>query len=210
MATQAKAAAQRPPVHVAAAKLQPFIASLFRAAGLSEAGAATMADALIEADLSGLPSHGVMQGELYLSRLKAGSLKPDERAEVVVDRDAIAVLDAHNMLGHLAANQAMALAVERARRFGSATVAVRNAFHFGAAGRYALAAAKQGCIGIAMANSRAVMPAPGGAQALVGTNPLAIAIPTANEPAIVLDMATSEGSVGKIRMAGKAGKAIPP
>jgi LDH2 family malate/lactate/ureidoglycolate dehydrogenase len=209
MASQIEQAAARPPVHVPAAKLQPFVAALFRASGLSEAAAATMAEALVEADLSGLPSHGVMQGEVYLARLKAGSLIPAEKAEIAVDRDSVVVLDAHYMLGHLAANHGVAVAVERAKRFGAGIVAVRNGFHFGAAGRYALAAAKDGCIGIAMANTRPVMPAPGGAQPLVGTNPIAIAIPTANEPAIVLDMATSEGSVGKIRMAGKAGKPIP-
>ena len=183
--------------------------ALFHATGISEKASTTMAEALVEADLAGLPSHGVMQGEVYLARLRAGSLTTAEQAERVVDRDAMAVLDAHNMLGHLAAAQAVDLAVEKARRFGIAAVAVRNAFHFGAAGRYAAMAAKAGCVGIVMANTKATMPAPGGAQALVGTNPIAVAIPTADEPAIVLDMATSAGSVGKIRMAGKAGRAIP-
>ncbi len=197
------------PMALEAVKLERFVARLYRAAGLSERAAATMAAALVEADLQGLPSHGVMQSEAYLARLKGGSVTAAEEGVIVVDRDASVVLDGGNMLGHLVAGQAMALAVERARRFGTATVAVRNGFHFGAAGRYALAAARAGCVGIAMCNSRPVMPAPGGAQPLVGTNPLAIAIPTEKEPAIVLDMATTEGSVGKLRIAERAGKQIP-
>ena len=198
------------PVRLQAAKLEAMVARLYRAAGLSERAAGAIAEALVEADLQGMPSHGVMQNDAYLPRLRAGSATTAEEATIVVDRDASVVLDAANMLGHLSAGQAMTIAVERAKRFGTATVAVRRALHFGVAGRYAVAAARAGCVGIAMCNTRAVMPAPGGAEPLVGTNPLAIAVPTERGPAIVLDMATTEGSVGKLRIADKAGKAIPP
>jgi len=87
---------------------------------------------------------------------------------------------------------------------------VRHAFHFGGAYRYALAAARAGCIGIAASNTRPLMPAPGGAEAVVGNNPLAIAAPVANatEP-IVLDMALSEAALGKIRLAAQEGRSIP-
>ena len=89
-------------------------------------------------------------------------------------------------------------------------VAVRHGFHFGTAGRYARQAAAAGCVGIAMCNTRPLMPAPGGAERAVGNNPLAIAIPADGEIPIVLDMATSEAAMGKIRMAEKAKEAIPP
>ncbi|MER2534023.1 MAG: Ldh family oxidoreductase [Rhizobiaceae bacterium] len=191
-------------------RVRDLLASLFAAAGLSAAAARTMGEALVEADVEGLPSHGVMQAEVYLARLKAGSVIPAETAELLVDRDAMAVLDSHHMLGHLAGNQAMALAVDKAKRFGIGIVAVRHAFHFGPAGRYVRQAAEQDCVGIAMCNSRPSMPAPGGAQRLVGTNPLAIAVPTPDEqPPMILDMATSAGTSGRVRMAGKAGKPLP-
>jgi LDH2 family malate/lactate/ureidoglycolate dehydrogenase len=103
----------------------------------------------------------------------------------------------------------MDLAVERAKQIGVAIVAVRHGFHFGAAGRYAQRAAESGCIGIAMCNTRPLMPAPGGAERVVGNNPLAIAVPCAGPVPIILDMATSEAAMGKIRMAEKAGVAIP-
>ncbi len=201
--------AAKPPQRFEVDGVRRFLERLFGATGLSEPAAATMAEALVEADMEGLPSHGVMQAEVYLARLRAGSVIPAETAEIVVDRDAMAVLDSHHMLGHLAGNQAMALAVEKAKRFGIGIVAVRHAFHFGPAGRYVRQAAAANCIGMAMCNTRPSMPAPGGAQRLVGTNPLAIAVPTAEEPPMILDMATSAGTSGRVRMAQKAGKPLP-
>jgi LDH2 family malate/lactate/ureidoglycolate dehydrogenase len=88
-------------------------------------------------------------------------------------------------------------------------VAVRRAFQFGAASRYAEAAAHKGMIGIAAANTRPMMPAPGGARPVVGNNPLAIAVPRSSGEPIVLDMALSEAALGKIRLAAAEGRAIP-
>ncbi|CEJ12760.1 putative oxidoreductase YjmC [bacterium YEK0313] len=196
-------------IRVAVAALTDAVTRLFVAAGLGETAARTMAAALIEAERQGLASHGLMHLPLYLDRLRAGSVSAAERASLVSDLGALAVLDAGHMFGHLAADQAMALAIDKALAFGIGAVAVRRGFHFGAAGRYALQAAARGCIGMAMSNTRPMMPAPGGAEPLVGNNPLSIAVPTADAPAIVVDMATSEGALGKIRMAARAGKPIP-
>lgn len=151
----------------------------------------------------------MLQATAYLDRVIAGSISSTEQIEIVTDGGATVVADARGMLGHLAAEQAMIIAIERAKQHGVATVAMRNGFHFGVAGRYALMAARQGCVGIVMCNTRPTMPAPGAAERLVGTNPFAIALPTAEEPAIVFDMATSAGSVGKVRQALAAGKPIP-
>jgi len=120
------------------------------------------------------------------------------------------VLDAGHALGHLTGRQAMSIAIDKSRAFGAGIVSVRHGFHFGAAGRYAQQAAQAGCIGIAMCNTRPLMPAPGGAERVVGNNPLAIALPSAGDVPVMLDMATSEAAMGKIRMAEKAGGAIPP
>lgn len=201
--------APRSSIEVDADAVRRVLTRLFAAVGLSDKAAARMAEALVEADLEGLPSHGVMQAEIYLKRLKLGSASAREQLEIVHDRDAIAVADSHHMMGHLAGEQAMAIAVEKAKRYGLGAVAVRRAFHLGAVGRYVRQAAEQGCIGMAMANTRPVMPAPGGAQPLVGTNPLAVSLPTPQEPPIVLDMATSAGTVARLRLAAKAGREIP-
>jgi LDH2 family malate/lactate/ureidoglycolate dehydrogenase len=194
---------------ISARDLCEQVARLFAGSGLPDAAAAQLAAALVDADLQGVPSHGVMQVEMYLQRLRKGSVSRETVAERVVDRGAMAVLDARHMFGHLAGDQAMALAIEKAKDFGIGIVVVRRGFHFGMAGRYALSAAREGCVGIAMCNTRPLMPAPGGAEPVTGNNPLAIALPTAGDPPLVLDMAMSEAAQAKIRMAAQAGAAIP-
>jgi LDH2 family malate/lactate/ureidoglycolate dehydrogenase len=186
------------------------VAERFEGAGLSGQAARTVAEALVDSDMRGIPSHGVMLVPMYLDRLRAGSVSRREEAEVVSEHGAVTVLDAHHALGQLSGEQAMRLAVQRSREYGAGVTVVRNAFHFGGAYRYALLAARAGCIGIAASNTRPLMPAPGGAEAVVGNNPLAIAAPAPDgaEP-IVLDMALSEAALGKIRLAALQGREIP-
>jgi LDH2 family malate/lactate/ureidoglycolate dehydrogenase len=179
------------------------------AAGVAQQAARTVAEGLVEADLEGLSSHGVMLTDMYLDRIRKGSVSTRETATVVSDREAAVVLDAGHALGQLTAPQAMSLAIERAEKFGAGIVAVRHGFHFGTARRYALLAAQADCIGIVACNTRPLMPAPGGAERVTGNNPLAIAVPTDGPIPIVLDMATSEAAMGKIRMAEKDGTPIP-
>lgn len=199
-----------PPDGVAASDLSRFVTRLFIAAGLSAAAAAEIANGLVEADLEGLSSHGVMLVDMYIERLRQGSVSRGERAAVVSERAGAVVLDAGHALGQLTASQAMTIAVDKSRLFCTGIVAVRHGFHFGAAGRYAQQAAQVGCIGIAMCNTRPLMPTPGGAERAVGNNPLAIALPVAGETPVVLDMATSEAAMGKIRIAQKAKEPLPP
>src|SRR5690606_3651567 len=160
-------------------RLIAFMAELFAGAGLGPDAARRAAEALVEADLQGKGSHGVLQAEAYIARLLAGSMSTGDRIEVVSDAGTMLVADAGGILGHLAAEQAMELAMARASEHGLGLVAMRNGFHLGVAGRYALMAARAGCVGLVMCNTRPTIPAPGGAEKLVGTNPLAIALPTA-------------------------------
>ncbi len=194
---------------IPAERLGAFVADLFAAVGVPPAAAATVAEGLVDADLDGLHSHGVMLTDLYVERLRQGSVSTRETASIVSDRAGAIVLDAGHALGQLTGRQAMMLAIDKAKKFAAGIVSVRHGFHFGSAGRYALQAAAAECIGIAMCNTRPLMPAPGGGERVVGNNPLAIAIPSASEIPILLDMATSEAAMGKIRMAEKAGDAIP-
>jgi LDH2 family malate/lactate/ureidoglycolate dehydrogenase len=189
--------------------LRSAVARVFVAAGLSQADAGAIGGALVEADLRGIPSHGVMLVPMYVDRLSAGSVTTASRGELVVDTGAIAVLDAQNAMGILTADQGMSLAIARARDHGVGVVVARRAFHFGAAFRYVAAAAHAGMVGIAAANTRPLMPAPGGARAVVGNNPLAVGVPRGTEEPIILDMALSEAALGKIRLAAAEGRAIP-
>ena len=201
---------QAGPVTVPAAQLAAFVAKLFAATGLPVAASEMVAGGLVEADLEGLASHGVMLADMYIERLQGGSVSKETAASIVSERQGAVVLDAGNALGQLTGNQAMMLSIDKARQFAAGIVSVRHGFHFGTAGRYARQAAQAGCVGIAMCNTRPLMPAPGGAERVVGNNPLAIAVPTDGAIPLVLDMATSEAAMGKIRMAEKAREPIPP
>jgi LDH2 family malate/lactate/ureidoglycolate dehydrogenase len=196
------------PILVSAKELVGFIERLLATAGAPEAHAQIVAEALVDADIEGLPSHGVMLLPMYLDRIAAGSVDPVSEGTVVVDRGAQIVIDANNGLGHVVALRATGFAIERAKKSGLAAVAVRNAFHFGAAGRFARDIAASRCVGIVMANTRPLLPPPGGAERVVGNNPIAIAVPSMEEP-IVLDLALSAGAMGKIRLAESQKQAIP-
>ena len=202
--------AQAGPATIPAAQLAAFVARLFAATGLSAPAAEKVASGLVDADLDGLASHGVMLADMYIERLQGGSVSKETGPTIVSERQGAVVLDAGNALGQLTGEQAMNLAIDKARQFAAGIVSVRHGFHFGAAGRYARQAADAGCVGIAMCNTRPLMPAPGGADRVVGNNPLAISVPADGEIPIVLDMATSEAAMGKIRMAEKANQPIPP
>lgn len=194
---------------VEAGWLLEAVASVFRAVGFGEGAAAVVAESLVEADLRGVSSHGAMLVPMYVDRVLAGSVSRKEAAEVVVDLGAVAVLDAGDALGQLTSDQAMALAVDKAKKHGVGVVAVRRAFHFGGAFRYVQYAAAHGCVGIAAANTRPLMPAPGGARPVVGNNPIAVGVPSRDGHPVVLDMALSEAALGKIRIAASEGRAIP-
>ena len=190
-------------------ELRHLVHDLFTAAGVPEEAASDVAEALVRADQEGQPSHGVMMVDLYLNRIAGGSVSTRTSGEVVTDRAATAVIDAHHALGQVTAKQAISLACDKAETYGVGIVTVRNAFHFGTASRYTELAAERGMVGIAMANTRPLMPAPGGSERLVGNNPIGFALPTSAGQPLSFDMATSQAAMGKIRLAHAQGSSIP-
>jgi LDH2 family malate/lactate/ureidoglycolate dehydrogenase len=167
---------------------------------VSKGDAATIAELMLEADLVGADAHGVFRLPQYVHRLKLGSTNP--RPNITVERSApaTALVDGDNGMGHLVVARAAEMAVELARECGVAWVGCRMSGHAGAAGVYAALPLKADMVGIysAVANANH-MPLAGGAEPLLGTNPLAIAIPAGEEPPIVLDIATSIVSYGTIK-----------
>jgi LDH2 family malate/lactate/ureidoglycolate dehydrogenase len=196
-------------IRVDASRLTAAVADIFTALGVAAADARIVAEDLVAADLEGVASHGVMLIPMYVDRMLKGSVSARSRGDVVSDRGAAIVIDAGNALGQLTARQAARLAAGRAQEIGAAAAAVRNAFHFGTAGRYARLMADQGCVGIVMSNTRPLLPAPGGAEAMTGNNPVAIALPTAGKHPVEVDMSLSATAMGKIRLAASAGERIP-
>jgi LDH2 family malate/lactate/ureidoglycolate dehydrogenase len=196
-------------VRVSADWLEETVTAIFTALEFGPEDAGLIASALVEADLRGVGSHGVLLVPMYVERLLAGGVTRERELSIVHDAGAALVADARGGMGQLSSPQAMTLAVQRAGRYGIGLVSVRHAHHFGAAGRWAIQAADNGCLGIVMANTTPLMPAPGGAERIVGNNPLAVAVPTEAGSEIVLDMATSAAALGKIRLAASAGQLIP-
>ena len=196
-------------VPIDAQRLTSVVADIFTACGIAVADAQIVAADLVAADLEGIASHGVMLVPMYVERIKKGSVSRRSAGEVVSDRAGAIIIDAGNALGQLTSRQAVKLVVARAREIGLAAVAVRNGFHFGTAGRYARMMAQENCVGIVLSNTRPLMPAPGGAEAIAGNNPIAIALPSTGSFPVEADMALSATAMGKIRLAAAAGERIP-
>lgn len=179
------------------------------ARGVPAVDASKVADALIAADLRGIDTHGLACLGDYVLALEEGRIAATPRFRVSQRFPWATRLDADNGLGPLAASEAMATAIASAETFGIGAAGVVRSNHFGAAGVYAAMAAERGCIGIVAANASAVAAPHGATRPLLGTNPLAVAVPAGRFAPLVLDMATSEGSRKKVRKALEDGREIP-
>ena len=196
-------------LHIDAVRLTDLVQGLLQSQGVSAHDAKVTADSLVCADLEGVASHGVMLLPMYLARLRAGSVRANAQTQVEEDLGGLVIMSAQDGLGQVSSQAAVSLAIERARIHGLSTVTVRDGFHFGAASYWARQFAQAGMIGMAFSNTRPLMPAPGGAQRVVGNNPVAMAFPSAEGQPLVVDMAMSATAMGKIRLADAQGRAIP-
>ena len=194
---------------VPAASLRQIAADIFSACGMSAADAALLADALVDADLRGIHSHGLLRVPDYVAKMTTGGVNPRGVPRIVHERGAIMVADGGNSMGQIGGEFAMRHAVERARSTGVAAVALRGSNHCGALDRYARMALANGMIGVAMTNALPTMAPWGGAGKIVGINPLAVAIPSGTEMPIVLDIAFGATAHGKIRIYHQKGMMIP-
>jgi L-2-hydroxycarboxylate dehydrogenase (NAD+) len=195
---------------VPAASLRAFMTDAFRACGLPDADAAVVAGAMLDADLSGSDAHGVFRLPGYVRTLKRGHINPHANIRVLERAPATALIDGDNGMGHLVMTYAANMAVEIAREAGIGWVGVRRSNHAGAASTYAAIPLEHGMVGIYSAVSGSNFMAPwGGAEPLLGTNPIAVAIPAGEEAPVVLDIATSVASNGAIRSYALEGKPMP-
>lgn len=191
------------------ARLVNFVTAVFKAHGVPERDAAVVADSLVQADLWGHQSHGVLRTPWYSARLKSGAMRAVTTPSPVVDAGAVAVIDGSDGIGQVLAARAMRDAVDRALRHGIGAVAVRNSNHFGTAMYYTRMPAKQGCIGICCTNGSPSMAPWGGRDKVVGNNPWSIAAPAGRHPPMVLDIANTSVARGKIYLARNQRLPIP-
>jgi ureidoglycolate dehydrogenase (NAD+) len=189
-------------------ELKRFIHDVLVIAGASDADAGAFAEGLIWANLRGVDGHGVSRLPRYLKYIDSGEIDVKAQPELIADRAATFMIDGHHGFGPVAAMWASALAVERAKQAGVCYGLIRETTHTGAIGRYAQWIAERDCAAIVIGAGQTLMAYHGARVASLGTSPIAIAVPSGNGP-IVLDMATSTISNGKILQARATNETLP-
>jgi len=189
--------------------LHAFTMNALQATGMPEAPARTGADVLATTDAWGVFTHGTKALAGYVRRLQAGGLQPRGQPRVAAEGGAWAIVDGDSTLGMVASVFAVQVAIAKARQQGIAYVGVRNSCHFGAAGYYTWLAAREGLIGMAMANDIPSVAAPGSRGAITGSNPISYAVPAGRYRPMLLDMSTATVAGGKVYAAKMRGESIP-
>jgi LDH2 family malate/lactate/ureidoglycolate dehydrogenase len=190
--------------------LKKFVSRIVSAVGASVGDANVLADALVEADLSGTSTHGVSRLAIYVKRIEKGLIDPKAALRINRKRASALAVDAANGLGQVQAVKTLDLLIPMARETGVATATIRRSQHFGAASYYCNRAAGQGMILLATTNCEPSMSPEGGCEAFFGTNPIAISFPTGKGFHVKADLATSLVARGNIIAAQKRGERIPP
>jgi LDH2 family malate/lactate/ureidoglycolate dehydrogenase len=198
-----------PTLIVAAETLQTFCGEVFLKAGLDEGGAEIVAQALVDADLRGVSTHGVVRLWLYERRVRAGLIRPSPAMRLERTGPGTAVLYGGHGAGQVVGTRAMAEAITLAREVGVGCVAATESHHFGTAAYFAMQGLRHDMIGLAVSHADTGVAPVGASRRYLGTNPFSVAIPAGCQEPVVLDMATSVVAMGKIMAAKAEGKPIP-
>ena len=190
--------------------LKAYMVRFFTHLTVSAEDAAIAADILLSADLRGVDSHGMIRlNSYYGDRIRKGMIDPRPAIKVVSETATTMLIDGANGLGHPVSYRAMEHAMAKAKQNGVGMVTVRNSNHYGIAGYYAMMALEKNMIGMSFTNSQPLVAPTYGSKAMLGTNPIAVAVPAGSERPYVLDMATSIVPIGRITVYDKAGKPLP-
>ncbi len=194
---------------VAVDTLRSFCAEALERLEVPREDAQIAARVLVEADLRGIDSHGVARMSRYVSGIQQGMMRPKANPKVIHETPVTATIDADAGLGQPVSYRAMQLAITKAREHSVGFVAVRNSNHFGIAGFYAMMALAEDMIGICTTNTEVIVVPTFARNAMLGTNPIAIAVPAGDEPPFVLDMSTATVTRGKLEVYARLEKPIP-
>lgn len=190
-------------------RLIDFAAAVYAGVGMPEADARLVADTLVQADLWGHQSHGVLRLGWYRDRILNGVMNPVTKPEFVMDAGAIALIDGHDGVGHVLTVLATKEAVKRARAHGIGAVGVRMSNHFGTCMYYTMMGAREGCVMFLTTNGGPAMAPWGGMKKIIGTNPWSVAVPVGKRAPFVVDMANTGVARGKIYLARNKRLPIP-
>jgi LDH2 family malate/lactate/ureidoglycolate dehydrogenase len=191
------------------ATLMAFSVQSFKKSGLSQEYAEWISDTLIQSELRGIASHGIVRLPFYCQRLIDKGSNPEPDVRIVKQKPSLLLIDGDNGLGQIVGIKAMDMVIARAKEQGVCFAGVRNSCHFGMTAYYPMMALKKDMIGLAGSNTAIVMAPWGGGKSAIGNNPLAITVPTGKPYPLVLDMAMSVVSGGKVRLEAVKGTRIP-
>jgi uncharacterized oxidoreductase len=200
-------------MQIAADRLRELAATILAAAGSSADEARKVAARLVDANLTGHDSHGVIRVPQYVGQVQDGTIVPNQTAEVVRETEAVTVLDGHFGYGQIVGEQAVQAAIDKARRHGIGMAALRSSAHLGRLGDWAEMAAAAGLASLHFVNATGIplrVVPHGGRDGRGTTNPIAIGVPVEGGGPVVLDFATSAIAEGKVRVARNKGALIPP
>ncbi|SFB37744.1 Malate/lactate/ureidoglycolate dehydrogenase, LDH2 family [Lentibacillus halodurans] len=182
---------------------------LLKSVSVSHKDATTMMDALLDADLRGVHTHGLFRLPRYVEQLKAESINPLPNINMVHSNPWLEVLDGDHGPGAVVADEAMHRALKKSNDYGIGVTAVHNGNHFGMAAYYAEMASQEGKIGIVMTNSSPAIAPTGSIKRLIGNNPWSVSVPNPDNQPVTLDIANSIVSKGRLRVARDQGETIP-
>jgi len=191
-------------------QLYQFTYHIFQAIGCNDADATTATKALLSADIRGIDSHGVARLSGYVRLWEAKRINARPVIKIVHETPSTAVVDGDSGLGLVVAPYAMQVAIDKAKQCGTGWVSVRNSNHFGIAGYHAMMALQHDMIGMAMTNASALVAPTFSIEKMLGTNPIAVAIPAKEQPAFVADFATTTAANGKLEILQRKNADTPP
>ena len=186
-----------------------FTRNVFLKMGCSKEHSEIIADVFLAAELRGHSSHGMIRIKDYYELWKAGRINVNPNVRLVHESPSTAVVDGNNAVGMIAARKSMEIAIEKAKTAGTGWVATRNSNHFGIAGYYSMMALKHDMIGICLTNANPLVAPTFSVSRMMGTNPIAVAIPASKHPPLVADFATTPIARGKLAVAEKKGEKVP-
>jgi LDH2 family malate/lactate/ureidoglycolate dehydrogenase len=196
-------------IYLDAETLESFMRDVFIGLGVPKDDAHIIAEVLIASDIRGIDTHGIQRCKMYFDRIKEGIYEVDTKIDIIKDGPTTALWDGNCGMGHVIAYKAMKTAIEKAKKYGLGSVAVRNSTHFGIAGYYSLMAINEGMIGLAVTNARPSMPPTFGVEPMLGTNPLTAGAPTDENFPFLIDCATTIVQRGKVELYNRINKPLP-
>jgi L-2-hydroxycarboxylate dehydrogenase (NAD+) len=190
-------------------RLKSFCKKIFLKMGSEECDAEMASEVLLSADLRGVDSHGVARLIGYVRLWETGRINAHPDIKVIHETPSTGVVDGDKGLGLVVAPKAMKLAIEKARNVGNGWVTVKNSNHFGIAGYHAMLALEHDMVGLAMTNASPLVSPTFSVERLLGTNPIAVAIPAKEQPPFVADFATTTAANGKLEILQRKGGVAP-